>query len=154
MCAVEHLLLSSPPSLPVSFPISESDLLNVTDKESVRAREELRPSRLFRRDEFCFWRLTAGDGHGARLPVHRIQLEVHRARQRQRDPEDAMRISKYVVSDQVWTRPSYLMLKSTSPLGKTRTYTLLTRMEWKWPVFSLRKNVSGIHTFCGSVSVR
>ena len=25
--------------------------------------------------------------------------------------------------------------------------TLLTRMLWKWPLFSLRKKVSGIHTF-------
>ena len=49
---------------------------------------------------------------------------------------------------------SYLMLYKTSPSGKTLTYALLTSIAWKWPTFSLRKNVSGIQTFFGSVSVK
>ena len=49
---------------------------------------------------------------------------------------------------------AYLILQSTLPLGKIRMQTFGTRILWKRPSFSFRKNVSGIHTFLASVIVR
>ena len=49
---------------------------------------------------------------------------------------------------------TYLILQSTLPLGKIRMQTFGTRILWKRPSFSFRKNVSGIHTFLASVIVR
>ena len=48
----------------------------------------------------------------------------------------------------------YLMLYRISPFGKTLMYRFGCMILWNCPCFSLRKNVSGIHTLRESTIVR